>query len=74
MDTRVFEQHQNCSLSIRWKRFKNRNFPVPGLFCQCHDRLLDWLPENVAYELIDIDKMPVEPYKERIKQKKKPKK
>lgn len=69
MDTKTFERHQDCPLSIRWKKFRNRDWPVPGLFCQCHDRLLDWLPENIAYELIDQDKMPVEEYKPRIKKK-----
>ncbi len=46
-------QHNDCSVSIRWKLFKNQEFPTPGLFCCEHDHFLGWLTSEVAYELID---------------------
>lgn len=63
-------KHKDCDMSIRWKLFRGKSSPTPGLFCSCHDVFLDWLPEKVAYELIDVDKIPVEIYVER---KRKPK-
>jgi hypothetical protein len=69
MQTCLFELHQNCPLSIRWKLFRNKKSPTPGLFCSCHDTFLDWLPDHIAYELIDVDRIPVEMYTERKKKK-----
>jgi len=65
------EKHANCELSIRFKLFKGRPTPTPGLFCKAHDAFLDWLPDEVAYQLIDEDHMPVELYVERKKKRKK---
>jgi hypothetical protein len=70
MQTRQFELHQHCPLSIRWKLFRNKTSPTPALFCSCHDAFLEWLPDQIAYELIDIDRIPVEIYTERKKKKK----
>jgi hypothetical protein len=62
MQAKAIEKHATCELSIRWKLFKGRTTPTPGLFCMCHDVCLDWLPDTVAHELIEVDKLPVEPY------------
>jgi hypothetical protein len=72
MQIKLVEKHINCPMSIRWKLFRGKISPTPGLFCSCHDVFLDWLPENVAYELIDVDRIPVEIYTERKKKKSKP--
>ena len=63
----VANKHSDCQMAVRWKLFRNKTSPTPGLFCSCHDVFLDWLPENLAYELIDIHHLPVEPYVERKK-------
>lgn len=68
----VANKHSDCPLAIRWKTFRGKTHPVPGLFCSCHDAFLDWLPDNLAYELIDIHKLPVEIYTERKKKPKPP--
>lgn len=64
----VFEKHKDCPTVIRWKKFNNKEFPTPGLFCQCHNVFLDWLPENLAYELIDNGIVIDEPWKPSNKQ------
>jgi hypothetical protein len=66
----VANKHYGCQMAIRWKLFRGKTSPTPGLFCSCHDVFLDWLPEKLAYELIDVHHLPVETYVER---KKKPK-
>jgi hypothetical protein len=66
----VANKHSDCQMAVRWKLFRNKTSPTPGLFCSCHDVFLDWLPEKLAYELIDVHHLPVETYVER---KKKPK-
>lgn len=58
----VANKHKDCQLAIRWKLFKGRTTPTPGLFCSCHDALLDWIPDDLAYELIDIHKIPIQVY------------
>lgn len=52
-------------MSIRWKLFKNKSFPTPGLFCMCHNQFLDWLPEKTAFNLIDEFDIPEEPWIEK---------
>ena len=66
----VANKHSNCQLAVRWKLFRGKTFPTPGLYCSCHNTFLDWLPENLAYELIDVHHLPVEPY---VEKKRKPK-
>ena len=70
MRPEAIKKHATCNFSIRWKMFKGRTSPTPGLFCICHNTLLDWLPDQVAHELIDVDHLPVEPYIEKKKNKK----
>lgn len=70
MQVKLVNEHQHCPMSIRWKLFRNKTSPTPGLFCSCHDVFLDWLPDDIAYELIDNEKVPVEIYTERKKKKK----
>ena len=67
----IAEIHSNCEMSIRWKLFKNKTSPTPGLFCRCHNSFLDWLPESVAFDLIDNHKVIEEIYTSRPKKKKK---
>lgn len=62
-------KHEHCQMSIRWKLFRNKTSPTPGLFCSCHDTFLDWLPDDIAYDLIDNERVPVEIYTERKKKK-----
>ena len=66
----VANKHSDCQLAIRWKLFRGKTFPTPGLYCSCHNTFLDWLPENLAYELIDVHHLPVETY---VEKKRKPK-
>lgn len=73
MNKLLEQEHQNCELSIRWKLFKNKIYPTPGLFCKCHDTFLDWLPQDIAFDLIDNHKMEEERWVDR-KKKTKPKK
>ena len=56
----IANKHYDCQMAIRWKLFKGKTSPTPGLFCSCHDVFLDWLPNKLAYELIDIHKIPEE--------------
>jgi len=69
----LLDEHTTCETSIRWKLFKNKSTPTPGLFCKCHNVFLIWIPDQLAYELIDDEKVPVEPWVE-IKKKSKYKK
>lgn len=69
MKPEVVKQHNECPMVIRWKYFKNNN-PTAGLFCSCHDAFIDWLPKDIAFDLIDNEKVPVELWKPRIKKKK----
>ena len=71
MKTDVSNTHNRCEISIRWKLFKTRTDPTPGLFCRCHGVFLDWLNDSVALDLIDNHKVPVEPWIE-LKKKKSP--
>ena len=56
------KRHCDCQLSIRWKLFKGDTEPTPALACSDHNEFIQWLPQKIAYELIDVDKLPVEPY------------
>jgi len=67
MKTDLANAHNRCEMSIRWKLFKNKTTPTPGLFCSCHGVFLDWLKDNVAYDLINNHKVPVEEWIERKK-------
>ena len=60
MKTDVSNTHNRCEISIRWKLFKTRTDPTPGLFCRCHGVFLDWLNDQVALDLIDNHRVPVE--------------
>ena len=66
----IASKHEHCPLAIRWRVFGKNNLPTPGLFCQCHDAFLDWLPNEVAFDLIDNHKIPVENWIPRTKNKK----
>jgi hypothetical protein len=65
----VANKHLGCQMVIRWKLFRGKRSPTPGLFCSGHDCFLDWLPEKIAYELIDIHHVAVEIYVEEKKKK-----
>jgi hypothetical protein len=69
MKQEVMEQHLCCQLSVRWKSVKNKTTPRPGLFCKDHNTYLDWLTDQMAYELIDVDHIPVEPWVDKKKAK-----
>jgi hypothetical protein len=56
------KRHCDCQLSIRWKLFKGDVEPTPALVCRDHNEFIQWLTHNIAYELIDVDRLPVEPY------------
>ena len=45
--------HENCPVAIRWKMFRGKEIPTPGLYCAAHDRFLEWLSYRTACELID---------------------
>ena len=45
--------HNRCECEIRYRMFKGKTEPTPGLFCAKHDIFLDWLNPEVADELID---------------------
>lgn len=64
------KRHCDCQLSIRWKLFKGDTEPTPALSCKDHNEFIQWLTHKVAYELIDIDGVPVEPYQKYNKPKK----
>ena len=64
MKTDLSNAHNRCEMSIRWKLFKTRPTPTPGLFCRCHGVFLDWLKDEVAFDLIDNHKIPVEEWSE----------
>lgn len=72
MKENLAQIHKNCEMSIRWKMFTGKSFPTPGLFCRCHDAFLDWLPENIAFDLIDNHGVIEEIYTERKKKNAKP--
>ena len=55
-------RHCDCQLSIRWKLFKSDVEPTPALACRDHNEFIQWLTHKLAYELIDVDRLPVEPY------------
>ena len=65
------KRHCDCHLSIRWKLFNGDVEPTPALVCSDHNQWIQWLTHELAYELIDVDKVPVEPYVKTTKVKKK---
>lgn len=73
MKLKNIDLHNQCQCEIRWKQFKNKNEPTPGLFCSFHDVFLDWLRYEDAIVLID-NGTKESPYLERKKPKKKAKK
>lgn len=73
MKESVANKHKNCPVVIRYKMFGKTGIATPGLFCKCHDVFLDWLPREVASELIDSGQVQEEPYLRRPKKKNKPK-
>jgi hypothetical protein len=46
-------KHNNCPVAIRWKMFRGKEIPTPGLYCSCHNTWLEWLSYRTACELID---------------------
>lgn len=69
MKQKNIELHNKCQCEIRWRMFKNKNEPTPGLFCKFHDVFLDWLSIEDATLLID-NGINEAPYLERKKPKK----
>ena len=66
----IANKHIECPMVIRWRVFGKQTKPTPGLFCSCHDAFIDWLPNDLAYDLIDNHKIQVENWIPRIKKKK----
>lgn len=73
MKTNNIDAHDACECEIRYRQFKNKITPTPGLFCSKHDVFLDWLKDSKATELIQ-DGVKVAPYTPRKKSKKNAKK
>jgi uncharacterized cysteine cluster protein YcgN (CxxCxxCC family) len=65
MKKSIAKKHKDCDLSIRWKLFKDRPTPTAGLYCIKHNQFMDWLPDDVAYKLIDENKIPVHEWVEK---------
>jgi hypothetical protein len=73
MKEQVGNTHNNCTISIRWKLYKGHNLPTPALFCKCHNKFLDWINPNIAYDLIDNHHIEVEPWEKKLSGSPKPK-
>lgn len=52
MTPKQFEQHKHCQMEIRWKEWKNQTDCVPGLYCQKHNKWIQWLTLEMAEQLI----------------------
>lgn len=70
MKQQNIDRHNQCQCEIRYRSFRGKDKPTPGLFCIHHDVFLDWLRDDIATELID-NGLQVSPYLERKKPKKK---
>ena len=69
MQPKHIDRHNQCQCEIRYRYFKGKDKPTPGLFCTHHDVFLDWLKPKLADELIQ-NGVKVAPYLERKKSKK----
>jgi hypothetical protein len=69
MKQKNIDLHNCCHCEIRWRMFKGKSDPTPGLFCRNHDIFLDWLKTEDANLLID-NGIQESPYLERKKSKK----
>lgn len=68
MKQKNIDLHNRCQCEIRYRPFRSKPVPTPGLFCQQHDVFLDWLSQDIATELIS-EGVTVAPYIERKKSK-----
>ena len=62
MKQQTLDMHKTCEVVIRWRKMKTQDLR-PALFCQRHDHFIDWLKEDMAYQLIDELGVREEPWK-----------
>jgi len=62
-----WNKHMNHDIAITWTPFKNRDFPVPTLFCKQCNKQIQYLNEQLAWDLIDNHHIPQVPYTKRKK-------
>ncbi len=46
------QNHDNCEMVIKWRKFSNQEQMVPGLYCNYHNKWIQWLTRPQALDLI----------------------
>lgn len=48
------EKHDNCTMVIIPRYHKNKSYLVPGLYCQTHGCLIQWLTQEDHIKLVKM--------------------
>ena len=69
----TYLKHKNCELSIRWQYSQALGKNRAALCCKDHNDFIDWIPDDLAFELLDNGELQEELWKPTARQLKKQK-